>query len=134
MALRMTAITRTLDRYLALYDPNGVRLAVDDDSGGGLNSLLTYRLPVDGTYRLLAYSYKNASAGAYTLRMDAVTASASNLARSRPVFVSSVEVAGLEGLKAVDGNAATRWSSQYRDPQWIYVDLCRNQAVNQVVL
>jgi hypothetical protein len=134
MALRMTAITRTLDSYLALYDPNGVRLAVDDDGGGGLNSLLTYRLPVDGTYRLLAYSYKNASAGAYTLRMDAATTSAGNLARSRPVFVSSVEVAGFEGFKAVDGNATTRWSSQYRDPQWIYVDLGRNQAVNQVVL
>ena len=35
---------------------------------------------------------------------------------------------------AVDGNAATRWSSLYADPQWITVDLGQSYDVNRVRL
>jgi len=57
-----------------------------------------------------------------------------NLALNQPVTVSSVEGSGLEGPKAVDGNTGTRWSSQFSDPQWIYVDLGSIYDVEQVVL
>ena len=35
---------------------------------------------------------------------------------------------------AVDGNAATRWSSLYADPQWITVDLGASYNLNRVRL
>ncbi len=46
-----------------------------------------------------------------------------NLALRKSVTVSSIEAAGLEGDKAVDGSDGSRWSSKFSDPQWITVDL-----------
>jgi hypothetical protein len=46
-----------------------------------------------------------------------------NLALGRPASASSVEEAGFEAGQAVDGSAATRWSSAYGDNQWLQVDL-----------
>ncbi|RKR92021.1 PKD domain-containing protein [Micromonospora pisi] len=47
----------------------------------------------------------------------------SDLARYRPVTVSSTYEDYRVGSLAVDGDATTRWSSEYADPQWIRVDL-----------
>ena len=57
-----------------------------------------------------------------------------NLAYQKPVIVSSIEGAGLEGDKAVDGFYTTRWSSQFSDPQFIAVDLGSPQDIGKVVL
>ncbi len=57
-----------------------------------------------------------------------------NLALNKPVTVSSIEKAGLEGQNAVDGNLNTRWSSQFSDPQYIIIDLQSVQAFNEVLL
>ncbi len=58
-----------------------------------------------------------------------------NLARSRPVSVSSVETGNvLVGANAVDGDPATRWGSQYADPQWLSVDLGSVKTLSQVRL
>ena len=57
-----------------------------------------------------------------------------DLALNKPVTVSSVEKAGLEGQYAVDGNLNTRWSSQFSDPQYIIIDLQSVQAFNEVLL
>jgi hypothetical protein len=62
------------------------------------------------------------------------SASVANLAVGQPVKVSSAEASQYEGANAVDGNAATRWSSQFADPQWIYVDLGAVYSISQVVL
>lgn len=45
------------------------------------------------------------------------------LSRNRPCFSSSNESNLLVAANAVDGDYTTRWSSQFYDPQWIYVDL-----------
>src|SRR5258708_6637503 len=47
---------------------------------------------------------------------------------------SSVEKAGLEADKAVDGNVSTRWSSQFSDPQWLQIDFGSSKAIDQVTL
>jgi hypothetical protein len=47
---------------------------------------------------------------------------------------SSVEGAGLEAAKAVDGSLGTRWSSQFSDPQWLQVDLGSSQPIDRVVI
>ncbi len=46
-----------------------------------------------------------------------------NLALNKTVTVSSVETQLLLGKFAVDGNATSRWSSEFADNQWIAIDL-----------
>jgi hypothetical protein len=57
-----------------------------------------------------------------------------NAALNRPATASSAENAGTPASAAVDGNAGTRWSSAFSDPQWIQVDLGSTVTVCQVVL
>jgi hypothetical protein len=61
--------------------------------------------------------------GASALQITGLTATA-----------SSIEAAGREASKAVDGSMTTRWSSQFSDPQWITVDLGAPKAISRVVL
>jgi hypothetical protein len=53
------------------------------------------------------------------------SASANDMAAHRPAIASSVAFGDptYAASNAVDGNPATRWSSAFSDPQWIYVDL-----------
>ncbi|HYG37600.1 MAG TPA: carbohydrate-binding protein [Cytophagales bacterium] len=74
-----------------------------------------------------------ASAAPFNLNwINFKTASNVNLALNKPTTVSSTENAGSPGSAAVDGNAGTRWSSAFADPQWIYVDLEATYSVNRV--
>lgn len=57
-----------------------------------------------------------------------------NIAKNKNVVVSSIEGPGLEGPKAVDGNRGTRWSSEFSDPQFIYVDLEATRYFNRIDL
>ena len=56
------------------------------------------------------------------------------LSQGRPVTTSSAEGAGTPAEAAVDGNAGTRWSSLFSDPQWIRVDLGATASLTKVVL
>jgi hypothetical protein len=58
----------------------------------------------------------------------------SNLALNRPTLSSSNETDATLSNLAVDGNAGTRWSSAFTDPQWVRVDLGASHAINRVVL
>ena len=49
--------TSGVDPTLALRNAAGVQVAFDDDSGPGLNSLLTFRAPTAGNYYLDAGGY-----------------------------------------------------------------------------
>jgi hypothetical protein len=75
-------------------------------------------------------------AGGYNVNWISITPTGSspNLALNKPVTVSSVEEPQFTGNLAVDGNAATRWSSVFSDPQWIYVDLGANYNISRVRL
>lgn len=57
-----------------------------------------------------------------------------NLALNKTTVTSSDENAGTAGSNAVDGDEATRWSSSFADPQWIYVDLGDQYMITQVIL
>lgn len=59
---------------------------------------------------------------------------ATDVARGRPVTVSSTDDPARTGNLAVDGSTAARWSSAYADPQWIVVDLGSTRTVNRVRL
>ncbi|WP_442916477.1 discoidin domain-containing protein [Lentzea sp. DG1S-22] len=57
-----------------------------------------------------------------------------NVALNRPATASSTENGGTPASAAVDGDAGTRWSSQFSDPQWLQVDLGSTQQVCRVSL
>ena len=56
-----------------------------------------------------------------------------NLAAGKSVTASS-SYTGLPASNATDGNLNTRWSSQFSDNQWIYVDLGSTRTINRIVL
>ncbi|WP_346433596.1 discoidin domain-containing protein [Nonomuraea composti] len=57
------------------------------------------------------------------------------LSQGRPATASSTEsAAAFPASAAVDGDAGTRWSSAFSDPQWIQVDLGATAAISQVEL
>ena len=55
---RLTLDSKEIDSVLVVQDKTGKQLAWDDDSGGGLNSLLTIDILQDGTYQVFAASIK----------------------------------------------------------------------------
>lgn len=57
-----------------------------------------------------------------------------NIAKGTTVTASGIENDGMSAKNAVDGDAGTRWSSNYADDAWITVDLGKTYAVNKVVL
>ena len=75
------------------------------------------------------------SQGATSTDVVLVTVKQPNVALNKQVYVSSTEANyGNIASKAVDGSLATRWSSVYADPQWIYVDLGTIYNISSVVL
>jgi hypothetical protein len=67
-----------------------------------------------------------------TVTLKVYNAPPINLALNKNVIVSSVESANYIGKNAVDGNYATRWSSQFSDPQTFTVDLGQLKHFNQI--
>src|SRR5689334_7202608 len=56
------------------------------------------------------------------------------LSQGKPTTASSIENGGTVAANATDGNAGTRWSSQFSDPQWIQVDLGTTATIDSVKL
>jgi hypothetical protein len=57
------------------------------------------------------------------------------LSQGKPATASSTEAAGAYlASEAVDGNAGTRWSSAFSDPQWLQVDLGQTSTITSVEL
>jgi len=75
----------------------------------------------------------NVSAASTALTVKTGTA-ATNLALNKTATSSSIEAAGLEASRAVDGNATTtRWASvEGVDPQWLAVDLGASYTISSV--
>jgi hypothetical protein len=57
----------TFDAYLYLRDANKREITHDDDSGGLLNSKISYTAKSDGAYYLDASSYQERSVGKFTV-------------------------------------------------------------------
>ena len=73
---------------------------------------------------------------ALVLALPGASASAAGtlLSQGRPATASSVENTGTPASAAVDGDTATRWSSQFSDPQWLQVDLGATASISSVTL
>jgi hypothetical protein len=60
--------------------------------------------------------------------------SATDLAQGRTATASSTESIAFPAQNAVDGNAGTRWSSAFGDPQWLQVDLGSTRSLCRLTL
>ncbi|GIE92887.1 galactose-binding domain-containing protein [Paractinoplanes rishiriensis] len=87
-----------------------------------------------GTARGSGYGYSLFEFKVYGSTSAPAACGTTNVAQGRPATASSQEGADVAPGNAVDGNAQTRWSSEFSDPQWIGVDLGSNQTICQVVL
>ncbi len=67
----------------------------------------------------------------YVRVYDAPPIAASNLALDKPASASSVE-SGYPAEDAVDGGTASRWASDWSDPQWLMVDLEDTYTIDEV--
>lgn len=63
----ITVRSTEFDPKVALYSPTGTEIGSDDDGGGGLDSLLTRRLPANGTYTVWVTPFSGS--GQFTLRV-----------------------------------------------------------------
>jgi hypothetical protein len=88
---------------------------------------------VYGTARGTAYGYSLWEFQVYGSAASA-TCGTADAAQGRTATASSSESASTTASAAVDGNAATRWSSAFADPQWLQVDLGSSQTVCGVAL
>ncbi|UCC62386.1 MAG: hypothetical protein JSV36_16665 [Anaerolineae bacterium] len=71
VTIRMTRSSTSLDPLLRLFDPYGDQEASDDDGAGDYNSLISdHRLGYDGTYTILAVSYRGSSSGPFELSLS----------------------------------------------------------------
>ena len=61
--------TTLLDPYVEVQDSAGTNVASDDDSGGGLNSFVTYTPTTSGTYYLAAREAGNNATGSYSAQV-----------------------------------------------------------------
>lgn len=66
--ITITMSSQNVDSFLILLDPEGKKLAENDDSDGSTNSQIAFILPVNGTYSILANTYEAESTGAYSLQ------------------------------------------------------------------
>jgi hypothetical protein len=65
--ITLSVASSDFDAFAVIQDGSGNVLARDDDSGGGLNALITFALPYTGMYRLIANTYRQGAVGAFTL-------------------------------------------------------------------
>ena len=91
-------------------------------------------LTIGTTYYCVVSAVNAAGASSNSIPVGVTTAFPPvNLALNEPVTVSSTQ-SGYPRTNAVDGNTATRWATDWSDPQWIYVDLQGTYNITEVQL
>ena len=101
-------------------------------SGATASSYVLTTVDVGSTIRIRVTASNSAGSASATSSQTAIVVE--DEAAGRPASASSVEGAGFEPGKAVDGSSATRWSSAYVDSQWWQVDLGGPVSVDSVAL
>ncbi len=96
------------DAYLRLLNSSGTQITADDDSGGNLNSLITYTPTATGTYYLSAEGLAGYYTGAYTISATGVGATGTDIPGTT-VTTSVLTVNGAAGSSTIDTNGDTDW-------------------------
>jgi hypothetical protein len=94
-----------------------------------------------GVWKLYLYArdgHGNVGIETRSLRVVAPPVSGTNIARGAVTTASSYQADGpgapYPPQAATDGDAATRWASDWSDPQWLQVDLGHSQSFDHVQL
>jgi hypothetical protein len=112
----------TITSYV--WTENGIEIAA------GVTPTVTLSLGVH-TIQLTITTSLNLTKSALVV----ITIKMPSIALKKAYKVSSTEAnLGNIASNAIDGNASTRWSSAYSDPQWYQIDLGRNYNISQVVI
>ena len=94
------------DPYLFLEDPAGTQLEADDDSGGGLDSRILYKIGKTGLYRIVTTTFVPGQIGKFTLEIsapNAAEAKAADLPAERKGFAEEVQ----KHLRSQNGDLTT---------------------------
>lgn len=91
-------------------------------------------LRINGTQRGTPYGYSLWEINVQGTPGTTPPTTSTNLSQGKPTTASSSENTGTAAGNATDGNAGTRWSSAFSDPQWLQVDLGATRNINRVVL
>ncbi|MBW4437382.1 MAG: PPC domain-containing protein [Pleurocapsa minor GSE-CHR-MK-17-07R] len=83
------------DTFLELLDASGDIIESDDDSGGSLDSMLTYTFRQAGDYVLRVRSFGNSDGGAFTLSLESTTSANQAAPTAAPTAVSGSVSSGL---------------------------------------
>jgi hypothetical protein len=98
---------------------------------GGVDDLTGFS--ASGRYVRMKGSSRSTEWG-YSLWEFEVYGAPPNVALGKPAQASSVERSGRDAARAFDGSTSTRWSSAYKDSEWLSVDLGATYDVNSVKL
>ena len=136
-------INRVVLRWEAAY-ARGYQLQVSSDAfswsdvystttgDGGVDDV-TLSTPRTGRYVRMLGTQRATTYGYSLYELEAYGGPPANLALTKPT-VASTSYTGFPAANATDGNASTRWSSQFSDSQWLYVDLGSTFSISRVVL
>jgi len=114
---------------------SGTAVLVDQEIAADLLGNLTYA-PESGYTGRDSFQWNDSDGSLYatdSARVNLRVSAGQNLARNKAVVASS-SVPGYEAAHATDGSTGSRWSSEYSDDQWIYVDLGAVQTFRRIVL
>ena len=108
---------------------------------GGVNGKNTWLSAAAGTYTVSAVADPDNTIDEHNETNNTQATSIvvtdflqTNICLNKPVWVSSIEKSGLEGMYAVDGFESTRWSSAFKDNQWIIVNLQKKYNIKRIEL
>ncbi len=111
-----------------------IRYTTDGSTPTASSAAYTGPISVTSTTTIKAIATKSGLAdSAVAVATYTIDSAPVNLALYKNATASSYIGGNVAGA-AVDGNAGTRWESEFSDPQWIYVDLGANNTVSGVKL
>ncbi|MFC0629367.1 discoidin domain-containing protein [Kribbella deserti] len=126
-------------RYGGKYIDGSGALPVTSHTGTGPFTLTApERLGVWKVYVYVRDGRGNVGIETKSFRVVPPTVPGTNVARGRPATASSEQLVGpgapYVARLATDGDNATRWASDWSDPQWLQVDLGQVTSFNRVQL
>lgn len=123
----LVQISNDQSNWTTLKTVTGNAATVNDYSGLSGHGRF---LRIYGTARGTVYGYSIMEVEAYGSLFT--SGPAQNLALNKTATASTAENVATTAAAAVDGDAGTRWSSAFADPQWISVDLGADYNLTKV--
>jgi hypothetical protein len=120
-------ISNDAENWNTLYHKDGNTGGIDNIMASGRGRYVRML----GLHRGTQYGY---SLREFTVYGEAAVGGDVNFCSGKTVTTSSNQDANTTGGKAVDANLSTRWSTNFSDDQWIYVDLGVKRDLNRVKL